>query len=36
MLADAVVIEQPMTVAEVDALRDQIHGLTVLLAAAAG
>ena len=29
MLADAVVVEQPMAVAEVDALGDEIHGLTV-------
>ena len=34
MLADAVVVEQPMTVAEVDALGDQIHRLTVTYAAA--
>ncbi len=32
MLADAVVVEQAMTVAEVDALGDQIHRLTVTYA----
>ena len=26
MLADAVVVEQPMAVAEINALRDEIHG----------
>jgi hypothetical protein len=29
MLADAVVVEQPVAVAELDALGDEIHGLTV-------